>query len=381
MLLALTVCATAIGCGKTEVKVVEEEKTESAFEEEEPVAEEPEVVEEEPVVDEPEEEAGEVAPEGMGRSYLTGKWVTEAYANQRPVGVMIENTEVCQPSYGSSQAEVIYEFQAEGGITRLLALFEDISGLDRLGNIRSCRPYFAYTAIAHDAIYIHCGGSIEAYQEILNIGKIDNIDEIYRGKYFFRASDRNAPHNLYTSTNQIVQAVQELGYRDSHTEDFDGYFQFNKDDNNDIQLDGQDAMVVRPIQRNPNPWFEYSEADGVYYRYEFGKAQTDTYTGKQLSAKNVIIQYAPVDAYYDEQDHDRVDIDILCGGKGWYCTNGKAIPITWTCAGNGQVTHYYDASGNEITLNQGKTWIDVVDTDDQEKQAIFASKDEYNANK
>ncbi|MCR5467501.1 MAG: DUF3048 domain-containing protein [Lachnospiraceae bacterium] len=367
---ALTV-TSAVGCGK------KEEETEATETETEITTE----VETETET-ETETEVGEVAPEGMGRSYLTGEWVTEAYANQRPVGIMIENTSSCQPTYGTSNAKVIYEFQAEGGITRLLALFEDISGMEKIGNIRSCRPYFAYTAMAHEAIYIHCGGSIEAYEQILNIGLIDNIDEIYRGTFFFRSSDRSSPHNLYTSTDDIVRAVNYLQYDVNHSDSFDGYFNFNTDDNNELTLDGgQDCAVVEVYQANPKPWFVYNEEDGLYYRYEFGSAQMDALTGEQLAVKNVIIQEAPVDAYYDEQDHDRTDVDITAGGNGWYITNGKAIPITWTCAGNAEVTHYYDLSGNEITLNQGKTWIDVMDVDDSEKNVIYATYEDYQASK
>ncbi|MCR5273178.1 MAG: DUF3048 domain-containing protein [Lachnospiraceae bacterium] len=372
MMLLAVVGVSATGCGKSgeseeaTTEVATETETESEVEKETETETETEVADE--------------TPEGMGRSYLTGEWVSENYAIQRPVGIMIENTSTCQPTYGTSNAEVIYEFQAEGGITRLLALFEDISGMERIGNIRSCRPYFAYTAMAHEAIYVHCGGSIEAYEQILNIGLIDNIDEIYRGTFFFRSSDRNSPHNLYTSTDDLVNAINYLQYDINHSEDFDGYFQFNTDDENELTLDGgQDCAVVEVYQANPKPWFVYNEEDGLYYRYEFGSAQMDALTGKQLAVKNVIIQEAPVSAYYDEQDHDRTDVDITAGGNGWYITNGKAIPITWTCAGNAEVTHYYDQSGNEITLNQGKTWIDVMNVDDADKNVIYATYADYEA--
>lgn len=371
-MMVLAVGIMTVGCGKAETVEDTEVATEETVETE---AVETEVVE-------TETEVGEVAPEGMGRSYLTGEWVAENYANQRPVGVMIENTSSCQPTYGTSNAKVIYEIQAEGGITRLLALFDDISGMERLGNIRSCRPYFAYTAMAHEAIYVHCGGSIEAYEQILNIGAIDNIDEIYRGSFFFRSSDRNSPHNLYTSTDNLVNAINYLQYDINHSESFDGYFNFNTDDANEINLEnGQDAAVVKVYQANPLPWFVYNEDDGLYYRYEFGSAEMDALTGEQLTTKNIIIQEAPVNAYYDEQDHDRTDVDITAGGNGWYITNGKAVPITWTCAGNGEVTHYYDLSGNEITLNQGKTWIDIVNVNDSEKNVFYATYEDFEADK
>ena len=51
---------------------------------------------------------------------------------------------------------------------------------------------------------------------------------------------------------------------------------------------------------------------------------------------------------------------MQAGGTGYYITNGKAIQITWEKPEEWGVTHYYDASGNEIDLNPGKTWICVV---------------------
>ena len=44
-------------------------------------------------------------------------------------------------------------------------------------------------------------------------------------------------------------------------------------------------------------------------------------------------------------------------GNGYFITNGKAIPIRWTKNSQFEPTKYYDMSGNEISLNTGKTWI------------------------
>ena len=54
-------------------------------------------------------------------------------------------------------------------------------------------------------------------------------------------------------------------------------------------------------------------------------------------------------------------------GKAYVFTNGKVIEGTWERKGasdpsygnyfNPNPTLYYDMAGNEIVLNQGKTWI------------------------
>ena len=108
----------------------------------------------------------QVSEDGQVRSYLTGEWVDASYGRQRPVAVMIENTKVCLPQYGIGNAGVIYECVVEGGITRMMALFDDYSGLDQIGNIRSSRPYFVYFASEYDAIYMHAGGNPAAFELI-----------------------------------------------------------------------------------------------------------------------------------------------------------------------------------------------------------------------
>jgi hypothetical protein len=321
----------------------------------------------------------EIAPDGKARSFLTGEWIDADLANQRPVAIMFENTTAALPSYNISNADIIYEFPVEGGITRMMALFQDYSGMERIGNVRSCRSYFAYTAIAFDAIYVHCGGAIEAYEEVLDPGLVDNLDERLGAKGFFRSSDKSAPHNLYTSSDGLAEGIAAKGYAKTHSGSYEGYFKFNKDDSSDITLDGEDAAVVVVYQANPKPWFEYNEEDGLYYRYEFGSAQKDAVTGEQLAVKNIIIQECTVDAYYDEQNHDRVDIGTTAGGNGIYVSNGKAIDITWKCSADGSVTHYYDADGNEIKLNQGKTWVEVTDLDYSDRNVIYATYSDYEA--
>lgn len=328
-----------------------------------------------------EDEEEEIGPEGMARSYLTGEWIDAELAAKRPVAVMLENTSASQPSYGISNADIIYEYPVEGGITRFMAIFQDYSGMDRIGSIRSSRPYYVYTAISYDAIYLHCGGSIETYNEILDLGLVDNIDQLKKDNgYYFRADDIKAPHNLYTFSDGIVKGIEELGYATEHSDSYTGNFLFNKDDDNDIVLEnGADAAVVVVYQANPKPWFVYNEEDGLYYRYEFGKEQTDAATGEQLAVTNIIIQECPVETYYDEQDHDRVEVGILTGGSGKYITGGKAIDITWECSANGSVTRYYDTDGNEIRLNQGKTWVEIVDDDYSSRNVIYATYEDYQA--
>lgn len=84
-----------------------------------------------------EEETDEESREGMARSYLTGEWIDEDLADRKPVAIMIGNTNDALPQYGVSRADVVYEVPAEGGITRLMPIFQDYSDIDKIGSVRS----------------------------------------------------------------------------------------------------------------------------------------------------------------------------------------------------------------------------------------------------
>jgi hypothetical protein len=55
------------------------------------------------------------------------------------------------------------------------------------------------------------------------------------------------------------------------------------------------------------------------------------------------------------------------------------IDITWKKDNATAITHYYDASGKEITLNPGKTWISVIQNSCADKNVFYGTIDEFNA--
>ena len=118
-----------------------------------------------PPVEEPEEAPGKepepYVPSGINP--LTGEPMEPEYENNRPVAVMLNNLKAAQPQLGVSRADIIYEVSAEGGITRMLALYLEPEGLGLIGSVRSARQYYWEIAQGHDAVFIHAGGSPEFY--------------------------------------------------------------------------------------------------------------------------------------------------------------------------------------------------------------------------
>ena len=139
-------------------------------------------------------EPAEVLPEGMVRSYLTGEPVAEEIGRRRPAAVMINNIEACLPHWGISHAGVFYEAPVEGGISRIMAIFEDYDQVERIGSVRSCRNYFIFYASGFEAVYVHYGQSAYAVP-YLDLPEVNNLSGLsgYGDQIFYRTSDRNPP--------------------------------------------------------------------------------------------------------------------------------------------------------------------------------------------
>lgn len=350
----LTLCMG--GCGNNKTKPVIEEITTAAPKPTETTTQEPET-----------ETATQESLEGKVRSRLTGEWVDEAIGNRRPVAVMLNNIINAVPQSGIANAGVVYEAPVEGGLTRLMGIFEDYDKLDKIGSVRSCRLYYIYFAKEFDAVYTHFGQAIYA-ESLLASSDVHNLNGlVLDGDCFYRTSDRVAPHNAYISADGITRGIAKFKYRTNYEEGFERHYQFNEDGEKEIELAaGQKAEKVTPGYAVNKPWFEYNEEDGLYYRFQYDGKQIDDLTGEQLAYKNIIMQ--TVD-YYDYGD-GYLYITTTGSGTGKFITNGKAIDITWKKDKEFGVTRYYDLSGKEITLNTGKTWVCIIQ-DNRESMIVL----------
>jgi len=300
----------------------------------------------------------EVVQEGMVRSYLTGEYVPEAVGRRRPVAIMMNNVKVAVPQAGIANAGVVYEAPVEGGITRLMAVIEDYDNLEKIGSMRSCRDYYIFYASGFNAIYVHYGQSVYALG-ILEMSEVDNLSGLagYSESVFYRTSDRKAPHNAYTSYEGLQRGIEIRGYSQEYAEGYQSSYVF-ADASAPLELPGEWwADVVLPGYYLNDARFDYNAEDSLYYRSQYGGAHIDELTGEQLAYKNILIQYSTW-RNYDENGYLNIDVDA--GNEGIYITNGKAIPVRWEKHDPWGATFYYDMAGNQITLNQGKTWVCIV---------------------
>lgn len=360
--------AALAGCGKEEVPETVAEPTPTptpvaTISENDNSQDEPEVVEEDPNALEP----------GMMRSFLSGLPVEEKIGNRRPIAIMLNNLEAAQPMSGVSYADVVYEYVVEGSITRLMGLFENYDSLDKIGSVRSCREYFVYTALEFDSIYMHFGQASYAV-DLLGRDYVDNLNGLGEAgdTCFYRTSDRKAPHNVYTSAKGIQAGIEKLGYRENHYDGYSGKFKFCDLNTEVTNEGGSSAKHIEPKYRINKPWFDYNEATGKYDRYQYDGPQIDDLTGEQISFDNVILQY---NKWVQLDEKDYLAFDCHAGGVIQYCTKGKMVPGLWIRDINDEnydlsAIRYYDMDGNELEINNGKTFICVIQDTEIEKVIV-----------
>lgn len=291
-------------------------------------------------------------------SLLTGEWVSKEIGSKRPVAVMTENTKENMPQYGLNSAGVIYEAPVEGGITRLMAIYEDFSKLTQMGNVRSCRPYYAHFAKEFDAIYVHFGQSMHA-EEMLNSGYVNNLSGLDGSvnATFFRTDEHPAPHNAYTSAEGIENGIEVKGYQREYGESAKSHYTFAAPDKRNKLKDGSDCKKIQLYYFQNHASFVYDEKTKLYQRFEFGEEQIDAVDGKQIAVSNIIFQNVDNSMY---EGTPYLNLDVTGSGEGKFFTNGKMIDVTWKKEEDG-ITRYYDEDGEEITLNTGKTWVCILE--------------------
>ena len=275
---------------------------------------------------------------GMAKSLFTGLWMDENVVNNRPVAIMFNNIKEASPQSGTSEMDILYEAVVEGGITRLMGISQNVTS-NRIGSLRSARPYYVSIAKEYDAIYIHVGGSTDAKNKIASLGLTDFDGNTGKGSsIMYRDNSIRAPHNAFTSKDRIDKLIASNVTRIDYEGKADNHFTFN-DEVQSIKGDGKaKSKVDLELSGYAKPYFTYNETDKLYYRYQFDTAHIDKNTGKQLSFTNIIIQYVKQWAY---DSHDRQAMDIYdSNGEGVYISAGEYKSIRWK-RNEGRLTMQY----------------------------------------
>lgn len=298
-----------------------------------------------PEGDETLEETGFLAP-------LTGERVEdEALATRRPVAVILGNDNPAKsPQTGLDQAAWVIELPVEGGLTRLMAVFQHRDA-PILGPVRSARPVFLDRSLEFGGVLGHVGYSPLAKQEIPKLG-VTSLNEFGFSGLYWRVKEKRAPHNLYTDTSRLFGEIKSQG-KDEHEPKWELVFLKPEE-----QPHGSPAENIRIHYPLGVVEYRYNGEKGAYERYYKGQAHVDEESGQQLLATNIIIQEVKRPRVVDSEG--RLDVQTIGTGLAEVFQLGQGLEASWRKQARDSWTAFVGADGKPVPLAVGNTWVQMV---------------------
>ena len=310
--------------------------------------------------------------EGLVHSPLNGMPILEGLEYLRPMAVVVNNHSRALPQSGISQAEIIYEVLAEGDITRLVAIFQQLEA-EAIGPVRSTRDYFVDFAIQHDAVLVHHGGSVSGYNRIRNLG-IPSLDGmILEGITFWRDPERRRipalfEHSSFTGAEQLESAMEERNIRRYLEGNETINFLFNQDEEASFAEIAQDSSpaleIIVPFSATYPRSFIFDPERQMYAVYNIHGPHIDALLideedeeVAQIFVTNVLIQKARSRVIDNE---GRREVTTVGSGTGYLATAGYIADIRWERDSNTSPTRWYFMNGEPVKFNPGQIWINVL---------------------
>lgn len=253
--------------------------------------------------------------------------------------VVLDNISSARPHHGISEANVVYEYEVEGGITRYLALFSSFP--TKVGPIRSARIHSAVLALENNTSYIHAGGGVDVLQQMRNLG-VRSINELaWSGGGFFRDTGRRAPHNLFVNlaSLDVEQKSENIIMRPAF-----------------INRQGSSVTKVDLEFNNRHTVsYTYNPEKESFRKSINGERQRDA-RGQQIYARNIMVARVPygIDLFL------RPTADLIGEGEIDFYSMGQHFEGVWRKESWDSPTRFYFLDGVEIERVYGQTWIHIM---------------------
>ena len=312
---------------------------------------------------------------------LNGMPIVQGQPNvqRRPLAVKIDNAPTARPHYGISQADMVWELLVEGFITRLAAYFHS-QDPTTIGAVRSVRFSDRYTTPMVRGSLIFSGAS--QLMEGLVRGDIAAgyyvgvSPQIGQGNAFYRTSvdGRVAPHNLFTSSDALRQATNDVGGGGPvsvpqwnflasavHPDTAGGF----------IGSVPASSLTI-PYRTDARVRYDYDAASHTYARYQSSSTaltfqrEVDGNNNVAIAARNIVIIYTDVivtDVIDDAGGAPSLDMRLVGTGKATVFRDGLRQDGTWSRGTNFDAFVFTNLYGHKIYLSPGQTWVHVVPVD------------------
>lgn len=290
---------------------------------------------------------------------LNGEKVEEGVVNRRPLAIVVENHPEARPQRGLGDASVIYEAITEGGITRFLAIFGPKSAV-KIGPVRSARTYFNSWALEYDALYGHIGGNLDALQEIPRLS-LKDLDQFSIGTRAYQREPKEGvatEHTVFTSTDKLWEVAKSYKKYDTATNSIQPLL-WKEDEIADKRAQQQTVTIDFSTAAYQVVW-DYSHPSNSYKRVLAGQPHIDGNNNKQLLTKTIVIQEVNREPVVTEINENGFRFFLIGKGPVKIIQDGMVIEGQWRKPDQKSRTRYYDKDGNELKLNRGTMWLEIV---------------------
>lgn len=294
-------------------------------------------------------------------SPLTGEAAPGNLSNRRPIAVMLDNySPDARPQSGLDRADIVFETLAEGGITRFLAVYQHRDA-SVIGPVRSTRIYFNSWAAGLGVIFGHDGGNVDALQQLPHLSSIYNIDADRTFGPFYRVNTRAVPHNEYTGTTALRACAAAHG---GATTGAPPALPF-KADAPASQRPAHFTLSIDFSYDTYNVQWQYDPSANDYLRFMGGAPHVDAITGKQLTAKNIVVMRTTESSDHDPFTPGSIMLQTVGSGPATVYRDGQAIAGTWNKSSIEGPLRWLGPDGQPISLDRGTTWVEVVPNGNQ----------------
>ncbi|MFN2389257.1 MAG: DUF3048 domain-containing protein [Actinomycetota bacterium] len=295
---------------------------------------------------------------------LTGLEPRDESLIDRPaVAIKVENNPAAYPLSGLDKAEIVYEEEVEGGLTRFMALYH-CTDTGKAGPVRSARAVDPAIMSPYTRILGAAGGNA-AVRDILESAGVILIDEPGAGEAMTRVDREGytSEHTLYASSSRL----RKLGRKEFDDPPAE-VFRFG-----DLEGSSRKARTIT-ITFSPSSIVTYEWRDGAWQRSDQG-APLVSEDGTQIEADNVLIEEHTIN-YSDIGDvvgaRSTEIADETGSGRAVLFRDGRAIPGRWSRDSLADPVHFETKAGDEMVLAPGSTWVELVPDDKGEVKGSFS---------
>ncbi len=298
---------------------------------------------------------------------LTGLPVSDDAAVRllRPALVAkIDGALEAMPQEGLDSADVVMEVRVEG-ISRYLGVWHSAE-VQEIGPVRSARTTDPdLLAMFGRPLFAYSGGNSGVLSALRRADWFQDVSHDAAPDSYSRSRSRRAPHNLMADT-------AGLWARSAEPLQFPGpVFTYRAADE---PAPGEPAAGFEASVQS-GARFAWDAEIGGWRRWAYGIAHEST-VGEQIAPTNVVV----VAVDYVTSPADRASPEAISVGSGpaWVYSDGSVQVGTWSRPDRNAGWDLRDAAGNPMTLDPGRTWVELADAAPRalgapEAEALLAS--------